>query len=132
MEQALSLIKSISESELDFISRADYGQDNLRHKEELNKVIFEQNGIIKSDQHWFPYEVIELSRWYCKLGQEREFAICNVIIALSILGGADRSNSIEYMLETLSNEYEILPVGLKDMVINILLLAKEFQEQKQD
>jgi hypothetical protein len=131
MEQAISLIKSISESELDFISRADYGQEYLRHKEALNKVIFEQNGIIKSDQYWFPYEVIELSRWSCKLGHEREFAICNVIIALSILGGTDGSNSIEYMLETLSSEYEILPVELKEVVINILIRAKEFQEQKQ-
>ena len=131
MEQALNLIRSISESELEFISKADYGQEFLRHKEALKKLIFEQNGIVNADQYWFPYEVIELSRWSCKEGHEREFAISNVIIALSILGGADGSNSVEYMFEQLSNEYESLSSELKEIVTGILFLANEHQEQKQ-
>lgn len=131
MEQALNLIRSISESELEFISKADYGQEFLRHKEALKKLIFEQNGIVNADQYWFPYEVIELSRWSCKEGHEREFAISNVIIALSILGDADGSNSVEYMFEKLSNEYESLSSELKEIVTGILFLANEHQEKKQ-
>lgn len=129
MEQAINLIRSISESELEFISKADYGQEHLRHKESLKKLIFEQNGVANADQYWFPYEVIELSRWSCEKGHEREFAICNVIIALSILGGADSSNSVEYMFGQLSNEYESLPIELKEVVTDILFLANEYQEQ---
>lgn len=129
MEQALNLIRSISESELEFISKADYGQEYLRHKDALKKLIFEQNGIVAADQYWFPYEVVELSRWSCKEGHEREFAISNTIIALSILGGADGSNSIEHMFEQLSNEYDALPPELKEIVTNILFLANEYQEQ---
>jgi hypothetical protein len=131
MEQALNLIRSITESELEFISKADYGQESLRHKESLKKLIFEQNGIVNADQYWFPYEVVELSRWSCKEGHEREFAISNVIIALSILGDADGSNSVEYMFERLSNEYESLSSELKEVVTGILFLANEHQEQKQ-
>ena len=130
MQQAINLIKSISESELDFISNADYGQECLRHKEALKKLFFEQNGVINSDQYWFPYEVVELSRWSCKKGHEREFAISNVIIALSVLGGADGSNSIEFMFEQLSNEYEGLASELKKVVTDILFLANEYQQQK--
>ena len=131
MEQALNLIRSITESELEFISKADYGQEFLRHKESLKKLIFEQNGIVNADQYWFPYEVVELSRWSCREGHEREFAISNVIIALSILGDADGSNSVEYMFERLSNEYESLSSELKEVVTGILFLANEHQEQKQ-
>jgi hypothetical protein len=129
MEQALNLIRSITESELEFISKADYGQEFLLHKESLKKLIFEQNGIVNADQYWFPYEVVELSRWSCKEGHEREFAISNVIIALSILGDADGSNSVEYMFERLSNEYESLSSELKEVVTGILFLANEHQEQ---
>lgn len=132
MEQAIKLIKSITESELDFISKADYGKDSSRHKESLKKLIFGQNGIIDADQYWFPYEVVELSRWSCKEGHEREFAISNTIIALSILGDADNSNSIEYMFQQLSNEYESLSPELKEIVTSALFLANEHQEQKRD
>ena len=129
MEQAVALIKSISESELAFISKADYGQESQRHIEELKKLIFEQNGIVNADQSWFPYEVIELSRWSLKEGHEHEFAISNVIIALSILGGTDNTNSVEYMFDRLSNEYERLPLELRSVVVNILLLANAYQDK---
>ncbi|MBC3875820.1 hypothetical protein [Undibacterium flavidum] len=129
MKQALTLIKSISESELEFISKADYGDEYLRHKEALKKLIFEQNGIVNADQLWFPYEVVELSRWSCKEDHEREFAISNVIIALSILGGADTTNSTEYMFDQLSHAYERLPLELRNIVVDILFLAKVFQEK---
>lgn len=129
MEQAVALIKSISESELEFISKADYGQESQRHIEELKKLIFEQNGIVNADQSWFPYEVIELSRWSLKEGHEREFAISNVIIALSILGGTDTTNSVEYMFDRLSNEYERLPLELRNVVVNVLFLANSYQDK---
>lgn len=55
MEQSLNLIKSVSESELELMSKADYGQERMRHKEALRKLIFEQNGVVNADQYWFPY-----------------------------------------------------------------------------
>jgi hypothetical protein len=93
MNEVLSLIKSISEAELNYIAAADYGRDIEQHKNALKEVIFLQDGVKKKGQYWYPYEVIELNRWSCKEGHQREFAICHLIIALSIMTGTDTSNS---------------------------------------
>jgi hypothetical protein len=123
MNQALKFVKGITSDELKFISMADYGQDSERHLEALKKLIFEQNCIVDHEQSWFPYEVVELTRWSCKEGHEREFAICNIIIALSIIAGADGSNEPTYMLDTIAPEYDKLPDLLRELVVNLLVEA---------
>ena len=125
MSRSLDIAKSVTEGELEYISKADYGQDSGIHKEALRKLIFEQHCIVNDDQYWFPYEVVELTRWRCKEGHEREFAICNIIIALSILAGTDLSNDPSDMIDTIAPEYDKLPEELRETVINILIQANE-------
>lgn len=71
MNQALEFVKGITTEELKFISMADYGQDSDRHLETLKTLIFEQDCIVTQDQNWYPYEVVELTRWRCEEGHER-------------------------------------------------------------
>ena len=123
MDKALKFVKSISEEELNFISLSDYGNDSERHKEALKKLIFEQDCVVSDEQFWYPYEVVELARWECKTGHEREFAICNIIIALSIIAGEDTSNDVCYMIDNNAQEYDKLPVDIKELVLNILTRA---------
>jgi hypothetical protein len=125
MKQALEIAKSITEEEMEFISKADYGNESRRHKEALRELIFSQDCLVNSEQSWYPYEVVELTRWECKEGHEREFAICNIIIALSIIAGKDSSNDPEYMMETISSEYDKLPNDLRDIVLSLLIEAEE-------
>ena len=129
MEKALQLIRSISESEIDFICHADYGQDVLTHKIALKKLIFDNQCVVTDDQYWYPWEVVELARWELKDGHEREFAICNAMIAIAILNGSDQNNTIEYMLETLSSEYNKLSIELKQIVTDVLFTAFEHQNK---
>jgi hypothetical protein len=123
MEKALQLIKSISDSEIDFICHADYGHDVSVHKIALRKLIFENHCVVGRDEYWYPWEVVELARWELKEGHEREFAICNALIAVAVINGSDRNNSIDYMLETLSIEYDKLPTELKQIVTEVLFSA---------
>ena len=124
MKTELEIVKGITEGELEYISNADYGLDAKKHKEALKTLIHVQNCVIQDSQYWFPYEVVELTRWFCKEGHEREFAMCNIIIALSIIAGADGDNDPRYMLEEIAPEYEKLPASLKEPVLNILRQAE--------
>ena len=125
MKQALEFAKSISEAEIEFISQADYDQETEKHKEALRKLIFEQDCVITSEQSWHPYEVVELTKNQCKNGHEREFAICNVIIGISIIAGTDITNDSQDMLESISSEYDKLDKNTKELVINLLVEADE-------
>ena len=129
MNEVLSFIESITEAELNYIAAADYGRDTDKHKNALNDLIFLQNGIVQKGQYWYPYEVVELNRWSCKKGHEREFAICHLIIALSIMAGTDISNSAAHMLETLQNEYHKLPKQLYKLVVNTMSKASHVEHQ---
>jgi hypothetical protein len=124
MQTPLELAKSITDDEMDYISCAD-GDDEEIHKSALRSLIFDQDCVCRSDQYWHPYECIELRRWTCKQGHEREFAICNIIIAISIISGADFSNDPDYMLTTIAGEYDKLPNSLRDLVLSSLRKASE-------
>lgn len=128
MNEIINFIESVSEVELDYIAAADYGRDVDRHKKALKDLIFSQHGVMHKDQYWYPYEVVELRRWSCQQGHEREFAICHLIIALSIIAGTDISNCPTSMLEDLSHEYEKLPKEIYTLVIDAMTEAslKEF------
>ena len=129
MNEILSFIESISEAELNYIAAADYCRDIDQHKNALKELIFLQNGIMQKGQYWYPYEVIELNRWSCEEGHEREFAICHLIIALSIMAGTDISNSASHMLEKLENEYQKLPKELCELVVNAMSEASHAEGQ---
>lgn len=59
-------------------------------------MIFEQNGLITGEQYCYLYEVIKLCRWRVEPNHDREFAICNYLIAKNILWHTDANNTIEY------------------------------------
>ncbi len=129
MNEILDFIKSITETELNYIAAADYGRDIDKHRNALKDLIFVQNGIVQKGQYWYPYEVVELNRWSCKEGHEREFAICHLIIALSIIAEADISNSASQMLENLQREYHKLPKDLYELVVNAMSQASHTESQ---
>ncbi len=124
MQTPLDFAKSITDAEIDFISEAE-GDEVEIHKAALRSLIFDQDCVVKKDQYWHPYECVELRHWFCWQGHEREFAICNVIIAISIASGADLNNEPDSMLETISGEYDKLPNSLRELVLSALSKAAE-------
>jgi len=118
-----NLIYSITESELRLIAEADHAQDIEKHYQALKYLIFENRGIYTQELYWYPYEVIELSRWGLKKGHEREFAISNCIIAQSVIAGADISNDPNFMLSELMPSYIELPAELSKYVIEHVLFS---------
>ena len=126
MQTPLDFAKSITDDEIDFISRNDgTDEDDVAiHKCALRSLIFEQDcNVNLSIQYWHPYECVELGRWSCQKGHEREFAICNIIIGISIISGADYSNDPNYMLEKIAGEYDKLPNQIRQLVLDTLLRA---------
>ena len=55
IDEYIKFIKSITENEIKFIAGRDYGEDIEKHEKELRKLIFDQNGVINSNQYWYPY-----------------------------------------------------------------------------
>ena len=121
------LIFSITENELRFIAHADRAQDIEKHYLALKHLIFEKQGIYSQELYWYPYEVVELSRWGLKKGHEREFTIANCIIAQSIIAGTDGSNDTDFMLAQLMPSYVELPDELSKLVIEHVLFASRCQ-----
>jgi hypothetical protein len=124
MQTPLEFAKSITDDEMDYIACADSDDEEI-HKSALRSLIFEQDCVLHEGQFWHPYECVELRRWTCNQGHEREFAICNIIIAISIISGADGSNDPDYMLTTIAGEYDKLPNNLRELVLSTLLKASE-------
>lgn len=121
------LIFSITEDELRFIAHADRAQDIEKHYLALKHLIFEKQGIYSQELYWYPYEVVELTRWGLEKGHEREFAISNCIIAQSIIAGTDGSNDTDFMLAQLMPSYVELPDQLSKLVIEHVLFANRCQ-----
>ncbi len=113
-----SLIKTITEEELKFISSADYNQDSLKHYKALKEVIFVQDGIVNNEQSWFPYEVIELSSNSLKENHQREFVICTLLIILNVKVGADTVNDLDSKFNSFSGEYEKLSNKYSEIIIS--------------
>ena len=126
----IRFIKTITGHEIRFIAGKDYGADCDKHENELKKLIFEQNGVLNGKQFWYPYEVVELCRWSCEKGHEKEFVVCNVIICLSIIAGTDVTNDPAYMKEALQKEYDKLDKPNYDLIANILTEAIKTREKR--
>jgi hypothetical protein len=129
MIDPLALVKSITADEINFIAQADYGEDAVQHAKALRHLIFDQDCVVTDEQFWYPYECVELARWTCKDDHMREFAFCNIIIAISIMSGADIVNDPEYMLITIAQEYDKLPEDLREVVLTILIRASEYVKE---
>ncbi len=111
-------IQTITNDELKFISELDYGNDVEKHLAGLRSVIFNQNGIIKEEQGWYPYEVVELGANALTMGHEREFTICTLLVVFNVKVGTDKATDLEVKLELHSKEYDQLPKELSELVIS--------------
>ena len=119
-----SIIKSVSEHELSYIANLDYGQDFHQHLENLRAVIFDQDGALREGQTWYPYEVIELGANALKVGHEREFTICTLLVIQAIIDGFDSSTNLMAKLSDQAQNYDLLPSLLKDEILRAYQIAE--------
>ena len=118
-----SLLKTATESELEYISGLDYGQNADVHLAALKAVIFDQAGNLTEDQRWFPYEVIELGSNALVPGHEREFFFCTMLVLQAARNGYDTSVDVLDKLTNRATEYDKLPALLRDEVLRAYYLA---------
>ena len=112
-----TLLESLTDQERDFIVHLDYGNDAEQHRSKLDEVIAD-GGIVDFEKmgYWHPYEVIELGKSWLQEGHEREYAACMGIVLKNIYTGADRSNDLEWIVETQAESISQLPSELQDMI----------------
>ncbi|WP_051294060.1 hypothetical protein [Pseudoduganella violaceinigra] len=103
---------TVTPAELAFISSFDGLQDEAKHYAALNELIFERNGQFEANEFWFPLEVVELGANSIKLGHEREFVICCLLVLSAIDSGhcfshdrESKYSAIEPLLTELPCEY---------------------------
>jgi hypothetical protein len=113
-----AVFRSVTESELAFIAGLDYGQDAPRHLEALRVVCFSQEGIVSSEQQWFPYEVIELGSHSLRPGHEREFAICTLLVLANVAAGVDTSTDVQGKFGDRAADYDRLSTELREEILN--------------
>ena len=113
-----ALVQSASESELAFIAALDHGQDVERHLAALRAVCFEQGGVIRPDQHWFPYEVIELGAHWLQQVHEREFAICTMLVLVNVAARVDTSTDLQAKFADRAADYDRLPGAFREEVLH--------------
>ena len=110
------LLKSITESELQFIASRDYDEDSSRHLEALRSVVLEQDGRFRDDQSWFPREVVELGAYSLVPGHEREFFICTMLVLFAIQHGESTVDP-ESLFASASGYYDLLEPDLREEVL---------------
>src|ERR1700741_4297330 len=103
-------IASVTESELTFIASLDYGVRADEHFAALKRVIYEQGGLPRADQYWFPYEVIELGAHHLEPSHEREFAICTFLVIAAVNAGVDCSTDLSQKFHDRAADYDRLPL----------------------
>ena len=113
------LLHSLTEAELGFIARLDYGADWERHIAGLRSVVARGGEVRMADEYWYPYEVIELGKNDLKHGHEREFAACLAIVLSNILSAADEMNDASGILERVNANVSALPPTLRDLITSL-------------
>lgn len=114
--EAIEFIQSITSDEMEFISKLDYGDDSEKHRQALEKVIFEQGGVIHDDQRWHPYEVIELGANWLQQEHEKEFSICTLLVIMNVQAETDTWTELDWKLESQNNEYKKLPKEMLEII----------------
>lgn len=113
-----AVLLPLTDHELEYIAQRDYGQDVPRHLEALKTVIFEQQGVLREGQQWFPYEAVELGSNSLETGHEREFAFCTVLVVASVRNGFDTRTDLAEKLSDRSADYDRLPPMLREEILN--------------
>jgi len=114
----LDLISTITDSEIEYVSALEQGQDAHLHAEALKTVIFSQQGKISQSQMWYPYEVIETCSHSLEKGHEREFALCTLLVLLNVEQGADTHTDLESKLTSRKADYESLSDEYKELILS--------------
>lgn len=114
------LVARIGEEKLHYIASLDYGQDSEKHYEAIREVLYKQQGIVNSEQSWYPYEVVELGANHLMQNHETEFALCTCLVAKAIIAGVDTSTTADEKLENHAQEYDRLPNPLRELVLEHL------------
>jgi hypothetical protein len=119
-----AVVQSATESELSYIASLDYGQDAQRHLEALKAVLFEQHGLFRDGQAWYPYEVVELGSHSLAKGHEREFAICTLLVIEAVRTGFDSGTDLVEKLGERAADYDALPIALREDILSAYSAAE--------
>jgi hypothetical protein len=122
-----TLLKTITDDEMAFIAGLDYDQDADRHRAALQKLIFEQDGDMTRDQYWHPHEVIALGSHHLQSGHEREFFFCTMLLLQAVRSGYDDTFDLLDKFQDRANEYQQLPAGLRDEILQAYLALTSSQ-----
>jgi hypothetical protein len=110
------LLNSLSGDERSYIANRDYGNDEEKHRDQLDIVIQRGGAVDMATQYWFPYEVIELCKNDLEEGHEREFTSCVGIILKNMLDDNDKANDIDFVLDCITPQIPKLPPELTFLV----------------
>ena len=120
---------SLTDDERNFIANLDYNRDIPKHRKELDLVINNGGSIKGIEQHWYPYEVIELGKNYLEPSHEREFTACAIIVLLNIISGEDACNDLDIGIDTIvDNLVNLKPVHkqlIEPLLDSVILNYKE-------
>lgn len=117
------LLRSLTPSELRFIAESDYGVDVDLHFEAIKKLIANPEHRLTEDDYWYPYEVIELCAHSLKLGHEREFVACTLLVLHMVASGYDTSTDLESKLDDRAQDYDLLPAAYREEILGAYLQA---------
>ncbi len=115
-----SFLKSLSDSERNYISSLDYRDSRDKHRKELD-IVIDNGGLVDFEKnYWFPYEVIELGYHVLKKGHEREFAACVGIVLKNIESGGGPGRDLEDVIDKNYCQIKKLPPDLKEMIDSMI------------
>ncbi len=113
----IEFIQSITESELRFIAKSDYGTDADDYYKSLKSVIFGQGCIMTTSQSYIPGEVISLCSNYPTEKHEREFTICNLLVIINRGVFHLKDSDLESKLEANRSLYRSLGAKYSDLIL---------------
>lgn len=122
-----ALLHTITDDEVNYICKMDYGHKIDKHSRELRKLIFEQDGIFAENQTICPHEVIILSRHFVAVNHEREFIFANMIMVHNMMWGRYVDDSIDdYYAENKALELSKVDSVLLGKYIKYVFTADRF------
>ena len=115
---AFALIGTARPAELDWIAALGPAEEQPRHRAALQQLVGTQGGLLREDQLWYPYEVIERGASHYEPGHEREFVLCTLLVMLAVHAGQRLGMDLALQFDDLSATYERLPPVLRDTVLD--------------
>jgi hypothetical protein len=80
--------------------------------------------VLRSDQYWHPYEVIEFGANALAPRHPREFAICTLLVLHAVATGYDTATDLAFKFETHAADYDALPTDLRDEILRAYAAAQ--------